>query len=136
MTKIRTKEVGHGIPRIRNAESYANEQIDLDVFFGDVFEGSNIRASDVDGVVERYSRILLIERKGSREIGEGQRILFEAFSRNSKRQVVLVFIGAVDAPSEYCTFQDGVQSEWKATNRDDMLSRLRSWRNRAERKPL
>lgn len=89
---------GH-VPNLRHQcetdGCYRNELWDWTPF-NDCFGNTGIRISDVDGIVERNSQMLMLDGKrigkgGSRNISTGQRLLYKAFA--DRGQHVLVFHG-------------------------------------------
>lgn len=82
---------------LRSRDAYRDRAWDWG-FLNDCFGSSNIRLSDVDGIVERHSYFLVIEAKPSRgAIGVGQRLLLDALSQVS-RFTVLVLYGEPNKP--------------------------------------
>lgn len=72
--------------------------------FNDCFGESNIRISDVDGIVERNGQFLMLDgkrvgRDGKRDILDGQRRLYLAFARRGGH--VFVFHGQPPHTPQY-----------------------------------
>jgi hypothetical protein len=83
---------------IRNKEAYMNALWDWG-FLRDCFEGTKIQVSDVDGIVERFGHLLLIEAKPpGKDVSYGQRIMFREIARAG--HTVLVIWGEADKPEE------------------------------------
>ena len=76
---------------IRNLDHYVSQLWDwgfLDQCFGD----TRIRASDVDGIVERHGHFLLIEAKSPGvNIPTGQKIMLDKFAAMPKCSVLVIW---------------------------------------------
>lgn len=82
---------------IRNPEDYLGSFWDWEVF-NKCFEGTKIRITDVDGLVERNGHFLLLETKRPGvEVPLGQAILFDRICRDP-HWLVLVIWGETDQP--------------------------------------
>lgn len=85
---------------IRNLKYFQSSFWDWSVF-NDCFGNSNIRITDIDGLVERHGYFLLIETKlPAIEVPQGQAILFDAISKN-KNWNVLVIWGETNNPLKW-----------------------------------
>jgi len=68
-------------------------------FLDDCFPGTRTRVSDIDGIVERKGRFLVIEAKGvNTRIPTGQLIMFEAMA--NKGMTVLIVWGNPNEPEQ------------------------------------
>ena len=69
-------------------------------FLDSCFDGTRIRITDVDGLVERREHFLLIEAKSSgAPIPQGQAILFNALIKNPNWHVLIIW-GATNKPED------------------------------------
>lgn len=69
--------------------------------FNDCFEDTNIRITDVDGLIERKGHFLLLETKlPGVDVPKGQAILFDAIIKQ-KNWNVLVIWGKTDMPRHW-----------------------------------
>ena len=99
---------------IQDRDKYRDAAWDWDILDG-CFGKGKIRPSDIDGVVERNGHFLFLEAKPQgKELGTGQRILFERLA--AKPDItVLVLWGEKEQPEEMwivgfdkqpCTLED------------------------------
>ena len=74
---------------VNNADLYVAGLWDWG-FLDDCFDDTKIRVSDIDGMVERNGRFLMIETKAEGvEIPVGQRIMFENFVRQNNHVLII-----------------------------------------------
>jgi hypothetical protein len=91
-----------------------------------------IKVSDVDGVVEINGHILWLEwKRALSEISVGQKMLYQSFSSNSPKQIVLVVVGPLGCPERYCIFNGGKQMPWLPCTREILRERMKRWTQRA-----
>lgn len=103
---------------IRSGEHYAESWWDWTPY-NTCFEGTHIRITDVDGLVERNGQFLLIETKRPGiPVPMGQRILFDRITKQPNWHVLIIW-GETDCPQKYMlwgykpiveTDQNGVKS--------------------------
>lgn len=132
MTK-RSKEVGATIRRIRNPQAYEDGQWDLDIFEGCF--GGRIKASDIDGVVERKGHVLFFEFKSpGREVDTGQDLLFRALQRPANQHVIVVE-GRRHSPVRYAFWGDEGPKGWTKCDLKSLRKRVASWYRWANGQP-
>jgi hypothetical protein len=82
---------------IRNPNAYRDGAWDWG-FLDGCFAPTRVRVSDIDGIVERRGRFLVIETKPRNELmTKGQQLLLDAFAR-MENFTVLVIYGEANAP--------------------------------------
>ena len=108
-----------------------------DVFNEECFIPTNIKMSDIDGVVERNGQFLFIEvKQNTKYIQLGQRILFENLTRDADHiSVLLLYAENVSENmdiKEYAVFRNGqMTQDWIKTNTEQMKGYVRGWFQRA-----
>lgn len=128
----RSAEVGATLTGIRDPEAYAEGQWDLEGVFGPAFDGTNIRPTDIDGAVSRFSWFLFWEFKRSPcELGAGQERHFCELSRK-KHTWIMVVSGPRNQPEHYRWIKSGKKSPWRKCTRDSLCDLIRRWVIQAE----
>lgn len=98
-------------------------------FLNECWAPSRIRASDIDGIVERFGSFLAFEAKAPGEdLEEGQRILYEAWRKEGNHKL-LVLRGPKNNPYERKTFIPRLNkwSEWQPTDKEEIQKLCRDW---------
>ena len=101
--------------------------------FNDCFTGTNIKISDVDGVVERNGHFLFMEvKQNTKNIRLGQRILYERLTDNTDHiSVLLLYAQNVSSDmdiQEYAVFRNGeMTQDWTPTNTEQMKGYVSAW---------
>ena len=76
---------------IEDMESFTNNLWDWK-FLDDCFQGTKIKVSDLDGIVERKGQFLVIECKSpSTKVKSGQKIMFETMAKTGLFTVIVVW---------------------------------------------
>ncbi len=93
---------------------------------------TNISPTDIDAVIERNGRILVIETKHlNEELPTGQQLLFEQFSRKAG-VVVVVLWGNRDMPEYLQVCTGGVWGAMRPTDKDSFRRGVQRWFETAE----
>ena len=101
--------------------------------FNDCFPGTNIKVSDMDGVVEHKGHILFFEvKQNTKTIQYGQRLLFEKLTENADHiTVILLYAQNVSEYmdiQEYAVFSKGRMTEdWTSTTTEKIKERVKNW---------
>ena len=121
------------------AKCYIKEVLpNWDVFNNECFIPTNIKMSDIDGVVERKGHFLFFEvKQNTKTIQVGQRILFENLTRDAPHiSVILLYAQNVSENmdiQEYAVFKEGKMSQnWTPTSTEEMQKFVRSWFQRVD----
>lgn len=110
----------------------------LNAALTDVFgTNSSIRFSNVDGIVERKGRILLLEGKSlGVTLRRGQSIMFQQLTPKGSPHMAVVLWGIFShysfEPKKMQIFLNGCQSPIIETSVDDTLELVRNWARAAE----
>lgn len=108
---------------IRNEKYYHDSWWDWTPY-NQCFDGTKIRITDVDGLVERKGHFLLIETKRPGvDIPSGQRILFDRL-KEQPRWNILVIWGETNCPQTYQLW--GYSTIYRG-NQSDIIQVLRRW---------
>lgn len=95
----RYRKKGLRIMTIRNIDNFVNSLWDWG-FLDDCFDGTKIKVTDLDGIVERHGHVLILETKSpGAPIPRGQQILFNHLITES-RFTVLIIWGEANKPVE------------------------------------
>ncbi len=95
--------------------------------FADCLPG-RIAFSDIDAIVEVCGNLLLLEWKDHREVGTGQRILFERLTALCPATVLIVEGDAEDmAVASVTTVSDGQFSPSEPADLDDLRATIHAW---------
>lgn len=120
------------------AKCYIKEVLpNWDVFNNECFMPTNIKMSDIDGVVERNGQLLFFEvKQNTKVIQYGQQLLFEKLTENAPHiSVLLLYAQNVSQEmdiQEYAVFRDGkMTQDWTPTNTEEMKSFVTQWFQRA-----
>ena len=109
------------------------EQVPNWAVFNDCFPGTNIKVSDMDGVVEHRGHILFFEvKQNTKKIQYGQQLLFKKLTENSNRiTVILLYAQNVSKYmdiQEYAIFSEGKMTEdWTETTTEEIKQRVKDW---------
>ena len=121
------------------AKCYIKEVLpNWDVFNTECFMPTNIKMSDIDGVVERKGHFLFFEvKQNTKTIQYGQRLLFENLTRDAPHiSVILLYAQNVSENmdiQEYAVFKEGKMSQnWTPTSTEEMQRFVRSWFQRVD----
>lgn len=103
---------------INNIDYYTDQLWDWG-FLNECFGGSSIKVSDIDGIVKRHGKFLVIECKShNAEVPAGQAIMFNRMVRTGLFTVLVIW-GDANRP-ERCrlltkkgTVEHSVANEWK-----------------------
>lgn len=107
---------------IKNRNAYRDAAWDWD-FLDECFKGTNIRLSDIDGVVEHNGRFLFIEAKPTnKRLSIGQEILFTRLARLSA-VTVLILWGANGNPVK----MQQVGFPVRLCTKDEIVSFVTQW---------
>lgn len=109
---------------IRSPESFEHSWWDW-TQFNDCFSPTQIRITDVDGLVERHGHFLLIETKRPGvEVPRGQSILFDAIRKNPRWHILIIW-GETDCPQSW---QVWGKKKWSMTGTTkDLHALIRRW---------
>lgn len=112
---------------IRDLESYANHAWQWDKVLGGCFGKTNISPSDLDGIVERNGKFLVLEAKSPRgTMSIGQKRLLHALGRLEEFTVVIVWGEKHDVEKMQVITKDGMRFYRKATV-DDFRRVVKCW---------
>lgn len=101
--------------------------------FNECFPGTNIRMSDIDGVVEHNGYFLFFEvKQNTKTIQYGQQLLFERLTRGAPHiSVILLYAQNVSKNmdiQEYAVFQNGeMTKDWTPTTTEKMQNHVKDW---------
>lgn len=116
---------------IRNDETYLASFWDW-TFLNQCFAPTNIRVSDIDGIVERNGRFLFIETKHPGEkIPQGQAILHDQLLRTGRFSVLMIW-GNPNHPVRFQLRENGKTVEEEGST-DVIAAIVRGWFERANR---
>ena len=103
-------------------------------WLNEAFKGTQISVSDIDGVVERYGSVLLIEAKQpDEELTVGQRILMESMTYKDRISGVVVY-GPRDTPQYFDLCKEGEWVEKRhPTSKSDFFKRVSRWFDKVNR---
>ena len=95
--------------------------------FDDCFPGRN-GFGDVDAIIERNGRFLILEWKDHRDISNGQRIMFERLTQNSSVVVVVVQGDAETMAVEAIqVVKGGKIGKWESYDLECLKLYMRRW---------
>lgn len=113
---------------IRNLNAYRDGAWDWG-FLDECFAPTRVRPSDVDGIVERRGRFLVIEAKPNEgRMTKGQALTLDAFSREPNFQVLVIY----GEPNQPVAMQHWPQPA-KAADAADIKRFVSSWWQYANR---
>ena len=122
---------------IRNKDLYMSNLWDWGIFNG-CFGNSRISITDLDGMVERNGKFLIIEAKSEdKPVPTGQRIMFENLAKLDCFTVIVLW-GTPNNPVKYQQYfnQDGkpFASEIKECDLIDVRRIIKNWYLQANRR--
>ena len=109
------------------------EQVPNWAVFNECFPGTNIKVSDVDGVVEHKGHFLFFEvKQNTKSIQYGQQLLFEMLTRDAPHiSVILLYAQNVSKDMdirEYAVFRNGeMEEDWTPTTTEKVQNRVKNW---------
>lgn len=104
--------------------------------FADCFP-KKIAMSDIDGMVEINGHFLALEWKTSgAKMPTGQRIMFERFTQNSDKDIVIEVRGNAETMEVfyYRMFRSGVYEQMRPSSLEGVKDIMREWAGRAREK--
>ena len=101
--------------------------------FDDCFPGLNA-FTDVDAIIERNGRFLILEWKDHRDIPTGQRIMFERLTQDSSLVVVMVQGNSETMAVEAIKMVAGGKiGAWEPCDLESLKRRIRRWEQNGHR---
>lgn len=117
------------LSNLRDRNQYRDRAWDW-AFLNSCFEGTRIRLSDVDGVVEHRGQVLFVEAKPTWwKMGTGQRLLLEALAR--KPGVTVLFLEGVPPSSVTHMAVVPLWKQRRPATQNDVQLFVRDWFDKA-----
>ena len=100
--------------------------------FDDCFQGSNA-FTDLDSIIERHGRFLILEWKGKNDVPIGQSIMFKKMTLDSRFVVVVVRSDAETMVVEAIQVVEGGETgEWEPCDIESLKQRMRRWEHNGQ----
>lgn len=111
---------------IRNLKSFTGGLWDWGILDG-CFGNTKIAPTDLDGLVERNGRFLVLEAKGSgKAIGYGQQKTFDAMQKTGVFTVIVVW-GKPNMPEKLKVFTSKATLEYEPADLNKLRAVVRQW---------